>query len=362
MKLLKPFYGATLALFCALSAHAASPSEKLVCDVNELGNVAHRRHLAAERKASGLGATPLTIQEFLEAGRNLDAREREAAHATVNKRPTGLSEDLEGELTRLQGEQRSTTSALPPGVANLIEAEQNQLVLDRQVDRSKIRARNSDVPKEFQPEPGKQITLESYWIPESKLHGIEGDGFSPGLQKLFVRNNNGVKEYRLLVHPLNRDFYASLVEGAEKGEEFLAMPTASNRSLVAWMPGKESQPFVAKVSLDRSIGGTERNLKSSEVASSIGVNNVLTKARKDFPDSFQFMPETFGVYPKGTETGGMIIREFPPEMLSGKEKFVPLFSLYGGDKNPQILEMISKSGLDANQFVREKIIEPFVRQ
>jgi len=96
-----------LFLFCVLPAHAASPSEKMVCDVNDLNGVAQRRHLAAQRKASGLGGTPLTLQELLEAGRGLDSREREALHATINKRATGLTEDLDGELTRLQGEAKT---------------------------------------------------------------------------------------------------------------------------------------------------------------------------------------------------------------------------------------------------------------
>jgi len=61
----------------------------------------------------------------------------------------------------------------------------------------------------------------------------------------------------------------------------------------------------------------------------------------------------------------MIIRAIPKEVTRGQASVVPLLSLYAppsGGGRPLLAEMIERSGLSPEAFVRSKIIRPFARQ
>lgn len=258
-------------------------------------------------------------------------------------------------------------SALTPALREFLGNEQGRI--SRSVDTTRLIALDNHQDPTYSPEKGRTFTVKSYWVDAGKMHAFEGIGINPQIKKLFVREVNGRKQVRLLVHPESTKLYDKLVRsgGASAGGDFKATATASSRTLVAWPAGKPQQALFAKLSLDKMIGGVRRTISQGEVARSVGINNVLAMAasRRELPRSFKFIPETFSAIPKGMSEGGMIIREIPKEMASGKRKYVPMFALYATPKNggePLLATMIRQSGMTPKDFMRDKIIRPFAKQ
>ena len=240
-----------------------------------------------------------------------------------------------------------------------------QRLLSRSVDTTRLKALDNHQDRQFSPEAGKTFPVKSYWVDAGRVDAFQGQGLPRDLKQLFTRTQGGKKQVRLLVHPESEVFYKGFLRGAARGSDFLASATASSRTMLVWKKGHAAQPFFAKVSLDKKIGGVVRTVPKGEVARSVGVNNVLQADRRGLPRSMGFLPEVFGVMPKGMERGGMIIRAIPKEITSGQIRVVPLFSLYAkrpGGKPPLLVEMIRNSGMTAEAFVRERIVRPFARQ
>lgn len=254
---------------------------------------------------------------------------------------------------------------LPPGVKIILHAE--QVLLSRELNETRIispKITNQD--ELFRPENRNVFEVKTYWIPEEHLQAFENSSADPKLKKLMQRTRNNKKEWRLIVHPETENFYKDLIKKGKPGGNFLATSTSSSRTLAIWPPGKPEMVFFGKLSLDKNIGGVVRTIPGTEVARSIGTGKLLDSIKPKLPESFEYFSESMGIMPKGQLRGGMIIREIPDAIKSGKEKFVPLFSLYGKCPNckspPLLVSMINKSKMRPDDFVREKIITPFVDQ
>jgi hypothetical protein len=255
---------------------------------------------------------------------------------------------------------------LPAAVQRWMHAEQK--LLSRDVNEQRISTPHDNKQRrEFTPEAGQTFAVKSYWLPAASAHAFAGSGIEPGMERLMTRTRGGQRQVRLLVHPESEGFYRDFLRdsGAVRGEDFRAQATASSRTLLVWRDGGARDAFFAKLSLDAEIGGVTRTITHREIARSIGVSNVLTGDARALPDSFGFLPEVYGVMPRGMERGGMIIRAIPPEVRRGEVKLVPLFSLYAepaGGGRPLLVDMIRKSGQDPRRFVEQRIIAPFARQ
>lgn len=240
-----------------------------------------------------------------------------------------------------------------------------QVLLSRSVDTDRIYAVTENLQKkELAPEAARVFKLKTYWVDSDKLDSFEAKSIDPPIRELFVRKQAGRTQVRLVVHPESESFYASVTRDATPGEDLHASATASSRTVLAWKPGDAAHPFFAKLSLNAQIGGVVRTIPKGEVARSVGVTKILDGEKK-LPGSFTYLPEVFGVMPKGFERGGMIVRQIPADILSGERRYVPLFSLYAdppdGSK-AMIEDMIAKSGESPETFVRTRIVRPFVEQ
>ncbi len=253
---------------------------------------------------------------------------------------------------------------LPAAIREWIYAEQK--LLSRAVDERRIMApRHNNQDPNFAPEKGQIFEVKTYWVSAERMHGFLGDNIPSEFRTMFSRVKNGVTEYRLAVHPESVSLYEEVVRGAEQGKSLWATATASSRTLLVWEHGKESMPFFAKLSLNKEIGGVVRTIPKSEVVRSVGINNVLHAESSKLPEHFSFIPEVASMIPKGMDRGGMIIRTIPPELMSGKVKYVPLFSLYASPPEggpPLLARMIEKSGMEPSEFVKTRIIEPMAKQ
>ncbi len=262
---------------------------------------------------------------------------------------------LSNALTFAQGKQD-----LPKGVQNFLFYEQERI--SRTVNEQRLVAPTAHEDVRYNPDGGRVFQVRSYWVDVEDAHAFSGDDISPELQKFFFREESGKRQVRFLVHPESQNFFAALIAKSQPAEVLNATATSSSRSCVVWADGV--RPFVAKLSLDLEIGGVKRTIPVSEVARSIGTNNILNLEKQNLPKTFKYFPEVVGVMPKGMDRGGLIIREIPIDILTAKRNAIPFFALYA--KNPQgpplIADMIKKSGMSGEDFLRQKIIKPFVAQ
>jgi hypothetical protein len=240
-----------------------------------------------------------------------------------------------------------------------------QVLLSRSVDTERIHPVTENMQKKnLAPEAARVFKLRTYWVDADKFDSFEAKSIDPEIRDLFVRKRAGRTQLRLVVHPESESFYEALTTGATPGDDLHASATASSRTVLAWKPGSASRPFFAKLSLNAQIGGVVRTIPKGEVARSVGVTRIL-EGEQGLPASFSYLPEVLGAMPKGFERGGMIVRQIPDEILRGEKRYVPLFSLYADppDGSPTMLaEMVKKSGQSTQDFVRLRIIRPFVAE
>jgi hypothetical protein len=133
---------------------------------------------------------------------------------------------------------------------------------------------------------------------------------------------------------------------------------------VAWKPGKEKNPFFAKLSLAVNIGEVDRTINNSEVVSSVGISKLLHGARGELPEAAEFVSEPFGLMPRNAPKGGMILRLIPEKLKEGP-RLIPLFAYYGAEPNgkpPLLARLIRESGEDPETYVRRNIVRPFLDQ
>lgn len=253
---------------------------------------------------------------------------------------------------------------LPAPLQSWIHAEQHLLSRDADPDRFTSPALNFQDPR-YAPEAGNVFALQSRWLSAADAHVFTGRGLTQGLRRTFLTGTGAEKRALLLIHPESEAFYGSLMERSSRGPDFLAAPTASSRSLLAWYPGREREAFIAKLSLDREIAGVVRTIPKGEVARSIGVNDLLALDQEHLPAGFKAFPEVLGLIPKGLERGGMIVRALPAALAEGTTRLLPLFALFGpadARTPPPLADMARLSGAPAADFIRGAIVRPFLAQ
>ncbi len=253
---------------------------------------------------------------------------------------------------------------LPLGAAELLKYEQRYM--NRAIDTSKIVALVSKQSHQYSPEGQQVFEVKSYWLPASGLYVFEDALGEPKLKTKFRRENeNGQEEILFLVHPESEDFYRKILINAPSGPKFTATATASSRTLMMWADSHPEEVFFGKLSLDKEVAGVVRTIPKGEVARSVGVSKILGLAQAEMPTSFGFMPEFFGVMPKGMDRGGMILRALLKNYSSGASRLIPMFALYtkpDADTLSPIENMIKQTYLSPRDFVSFKILRPFVEQ
>jgi hypothetical protein len=239
-----------------------------------------------------------------------------------------------------------------------------QTRIDRTVDEDKILAPDiANQAVQFRPESQAWFPLKSVWVPESELHSaIQEDQFAPDLKKLFVKEKDGQRYLRLLIHPESENFYSEITKKYPVEEAvFEASSTASSRTVLVRPKGKEGPNFFAKLSLDVKLGGVTRTVPLGEVARSVGLSRYGSVLEKERPGPFTIMKEVMGISPKGWERGGMILRQIPDSVTKNETSLVPLFSLYAksGEQPTLLEEMAKRAKMKPSDFFAEKILKPF---
>jgi hypothetical protein len=142
-----------------------------------------------------------------------------------------------------------------------------------------------------------------------------------------------------------------------------ATATASYRTVLAWRG--ERPPVLLKLSLGARVGRANRAITEYYLVTGIMVSRLLetipaaTRARLQL----DWFPEPAGAVDAASGTG-WILRHFPQMMHApGAGDLVPVFSLIAprGARPPLLVELIHDSGLDAESFVIERLLAPYVR-
>lgn len=201
---------------------------------------------------------------------------------------------------------------------------------------------------------GFQMKLGYFIVPPSKMNVIEAFSLSKHIQDTMIVKNekDEVIGYRFFVHPKGYDHFRLLHQDSEikyvssEASEFIGTPTSSYRSWVvrhafdngeSFKPAEGSIPFVVKLGVAGSILGADRWLSPNEIERSVQAQKAFDVMKKSYFDKehagsdFTVFPESLGLilkqisnYPEKdvdskdeVKESGVLIREFPPEMLKG---------------------------------------------
>ena len=189
----------------------------------------------------------------------------------------------------------------------------------------------SNLDPQFNPERSFQMKLGYFLVPSSQVDVVKALSLSPDILKELEVDGS----YRLFVHP---EAYAhfQLLHDAKipfvkpEHSEYMGTPTSSYRSWAIRRPS--GTPFIVKF----GVGNGNRLLSKDEVHRSIAAQQEFDKK----PTGLTVFAETMGLslrlpsYPQMSPTdSGMIVREFPKELLMGKvqiHSFSALMSVESG--------------------------------
>ncbi len=257
-------------------------------------------------------------------------------------------------------EKLASFHSLPKHLVRQLQYE--QLLNDRIENLVEFASINENtLPFKYYPESRPVFRLWNVDVPEEKVR-ILATGKIP--ENLIYVEIEGKRFVRFFIHPKSRELFSEVLKDYEWRQDFLATPTSSHRSLIAWDPKAPEKAFGVKTSLDAIIGQSRRILSKEQVERASAVSALVNSLDKETlaKEGILFIDEPVGVLVNGKEMG-YAVRELVAPVSSAHE-FIPVFSLYStpADGVPPIHTMLEKSGLSAREFTEKFLIEPMVRQ
>lgn len=238
---------------------------------------------------------------------------------------------------------------------------------------------------------GFQMKMGYFIIPKEKMDTIQ----APSLSEAVAGELMSDEGYRFFVHPEAYNHFRSLHQDKSirwvtpEESEFIATPTSSYRSLAIrrvakgdrgeHQPAKGSTPFIVKVGVGGAVLGSDRWLSISEVErsvqSQIAFDGMKRKkfngeSRGGHPGSeLLVFPESLGLslknvehYPplgedqKPVKASGVIIREFPQELLKGNCRIVSMAALMSTEKTKGKNALITQMAQGEEEIARLPLI------
>jgi hypothetical protein len=239
---------------------------------------------------------------------------------------------------------------------------QEQKLNDRTIGEEDYPIQPNSLAPEFWPERGPVFWLPEFEAPKQQFRLWQNPlGSLPGYLSETLSYT-----YSYLVHPFTVEYFLNrgLTGARWKEPRFLATPLASHRSLLVWDPRGNRPPFAVKVSLNRWIGGLNRNLRQKEIRRSVGISTLLAGIPQTAlaRQGIRLLDDPIGLLPRQTNAG-LLVREIP-ENLGRGEEIVPVFSLLASRAGgrPRIVELVAASGLEPTAWVDEFILRPLIYQ
>lgn len=239
--------------------------------------------------------------------------------------------------------------------------DQEQRLNDRSQSGAWHSIQPTSVPPEFWPELQPVFWLPEFEAPKGQFRLYR----NPARPLPWYLTGSRPEFYSYLVHPLTVQYFLERdVEGARwKKPRFLATPTASHRTLLVWDPRSDMPPFAVKTSLNRWIGGQNRNLRLKEIRRTVAVSSLLAAVPEAElrRQGILLHDDPVGLMPRQTNAG-LVTRDIPWRLGAGEE-IVPVFSLLTASRGrPRIVDLIAASRCAPMAWVDEFILRPLVYQ
>jgi len=238
---------------------------------------------------------------------------------------------------------------------------QEQRLNDRSQSKEWVSIQPTAVPPEFWPELQPVFWLPEFEAPKDQFRLYQ----NPARRLPWYLSGSRPAFYCYLVHPLTVQYFLDRdIQGARwRKPRFLATPMASHRTLLVWDPQSAMPPFALKTSLNRWIGGQNRNVRLKEVRRSVAVSSLLGSVPKAElgRQGILVLDEPVGLMPRHTNAG-LVTRDLPLR-LGGGEEIVPIFSLLASSHGrPRIVDLIAASRLAPLAWVDKFVLTPLVYQ
>lgn len=250
--------------------------------------------------------------------------------------------------------------SLPEHIKKQLQLEQ---LLNDRIENTRLFSsiNQNTLPLKYYPESRPVFRLYHVDVPLEDLR-VFSTGKVP--EDLIYVEKEGKRYVRFFIHPKSKELFREALAKYEWWQQdYLATPTSSHRSLIAWDPKNPNKVFGVKTSLDAKIGETRRILSTSQIeraaASSALVNTFDKKAMEK--EGIFWIDEPVGVELKSKQMGYAIRELVAPSV--GAE-LIPPFSIYSAppDGHPMVIGMVKKSGLGAKEFAEKFVIGPMTRQ
>ena len=225
------------------------------------------------------------------------------------------------------------------------------------------------LPPELDPMRSPMFWLPHVEIPIEEARVLQADRMKPETLSEIVVKRGGQSYVRWFVHPASTQSasFQAIMKRYPVKVEYLAMPTSSPRSLVAWNPNADGNFIIVKASLDANVGELRRINPLDKGIRAVATTKALDQwyAEHGSGRAPPFMREPMVVFPPGREFG-MIVREIPEGFPGSRgTRLVPGSSIVSSrpdGKPPLLVDMIRKSGQPPMDYIGERIIAPFMRQ
>ncbi|MBP0635909.1 IucA/IucC family protein [Cupriavidus sp. AcVe19-6a] len=238
-----------------------------------------------------------------------------------------------------------------------------QYLLDRARDNRLILPDSYDGLMQYMPEGRSIFPVHAIWVDERHIEAWQSGEKS---FRQWKRERASGSQYRLLIHPLSFKHYRPLlneIKGA-RFESYLATPTSSCRTVIAWPLNNPGAAALVKLSVATKICGVDRTIRNRRVEKCVKLTDLLDGA-SDLPSSFAYFGERFGISPLKISRGGMILRDNTPSPNFRNKVTVPLFSLHAEPKKntPSILfNLILRAKTDPREYLRTHLVSVFSQQ
>jgi hypothetical protein len=229
----------------------------------------------------------------------------------------------------------------------------------------------------FYPENQPKFSLPYYLMPEQSILYTESRFIPSSLKNELYQYIDGIKYYKLFVHPEALAYYNFLYESGfklvtQQESEYIATPTSSYRSLLVWKPSVNISPiFIAKLSLDQVVFENKRLINKTDILRCLATQRLYDDIGQHVlsRDGLTVFPEVAGIIPKPEalksiphELGGQLIRQIPDEVLAGQKRwlfFQTLISPHFGPK-PLLAELLRRAKLSSKDFVQNYLIDNYL--
>lgn len=254
------------------------------------------------------------------------------------------------------------TSELSESVRLFLRFEQEQLW---KAERYRHSGCDLQLDGKYLPEHRRVFELPCFLLPRRALY-VYGQQRDEDAGQRIIEGDKPEDRALFLVHPAEVERYrvflsrAGATDAAAEGVHLWATPTSSGRTLLVWPHGTPDHAFFAKLSVNsRALG--DRRLRRANVASSIGLSQLLQRFGSELPRGMTYLSETLGLVPRLMPDAGFIVRPMPHEIKSDQVIVAPVFSLMGGNakSRPLLLQLMELERAGAREILENILLANF---